>query len=348
MFQITIPYRERVMPSMPTENHKPLPFQARADLYNGLAAMEKSGLPALQAFAVIRLPGNAQARAEQMRKLLGRGADIASAGASSGLFTPFEAKLLRAAIQAGSPGASYQRLAATYTAQATQVAAFKSRLLLPGLILLIALCVQPLPSLVAGTLSTAAYVWQVLRPLLLIAGLFWFLPWLKNRFEQAQVTPMQSKISHGLTRLPLFGAMQVRRNNGDFFSSLALLLEAGVPMFDALPTAVETIGNSAIRADYAYLKPRMTQGASLAQALAKSGYLGNDQVLGYIQTGESSGTLPEMLQRFAQAESDAVSRYQQQLAAWLPRVIYVMLAVWMAYGILSSGAFMPHLPEELR
>ena len=333
---------------MPTQNHKPLAYQVRADLFNGLAAMEKSGLPALKAFELIRLPGALQARVEQMRKLLGRGADIASAGARSGLFTSFEVSLLRAAIQAGSPGASYQRLAATYAEQATQLAAFKSRLLLPGLILVIALCVQPLPSLVAGTLSGAAYLWQVLRPLLLIASLFWLLPWLKMRFEQAQATPMQIKLAHWLTRLPLFGAMYVRRNNRDYFSSLALLLEAGVPMFDALPTAVETICNSAIRADHARLKPRMVQGASLAQALAKSSYLGNDQVLGYIQTGESSGTLPEMLQRFAQAEGDAVSRYQQQLAAWLPRVIYALLALWMAYGILTSGAFMPILPEELR
>ena len=329
---------------MPTENHKPLPYQTRADLYNGLAAMEKSGLPALKAFEVIRLPGAAQVRVEQMRKWLGRGVDIASAGSRSGLFTLFEVSLLRAAIQAGSPGASYQRLAATYTEQAAQLAAFKSRLLLPGLILLIALCVQPLPSLVAGTLSGAAYLWQVLRPLLLIASLFWVLPWLKTRFEQAP----QMTLAHWLTRLPLFGAMHVRRKNRDFLSSLALLLEAGVPMFDALPTAVETIGNCAIRADHARLKQRMQQGASLAQALSKSDYLGNEAVLGYIQTGESSGTLPEMLHRFEQAESDALSRYQQQLADWLPRLIYAVLALWMAYGILTSGAFMPHLPEELR
>ena len=333
---------------MPTENHKPLAYQTRANLFNGLAAMEKSGLPALKAFELIRLPGKAQPRAEQMRKLLGRGADIASAGSRSGLFTAFEANLLRAAIQAGSPGATYQSLAATYTEQATQVAAFKSRLLLPGLILLIALCVQPLPSLVAGTLSGAAYVWQVLRPLLILASLFWLVPWVQTRFTQAQVTPLQIKLAHWLTCLPLFGEMNVRRNNGVFFSSLALLLEAGVHMFDALPVAVETIGNSAIRADHARIKLRLTQGASLAQALAKSNYLGNDQVLGAIQTGESSGTLPEMLQRFAQGESAAVSRYQQQLAEWLPRVIYTMLALWMAYGILTSGAFMPHLPEELR
>jgi general secretion pathway protein F len=333
---------------MPTENHKPLAYQVRADLFNGLAVMEKSGLPALQAFELVRLPGAARARVEQMRKLLGRGMDIASAGAKSGLFTSFEARLLRAATQAGSPGASYQRLANRYTEQATQLAAFKSRLMLPGLIFVIALCVQPLPSLVAGTLSTAAYVWQVLRPLLLIASLFWLVPWLKTHFEQARATPTQISLSHWLTRLPLSGAMLVRRNNRDFFSSLALLLEAGVPMFDALPTAVETIGNSAIRADHARFKPRMVQGASLAQALAKSRYLGNAQVLGYIQTGESSGTLPEMLHRFAQAEGDAVSRHQQQLAEWLPRVIYALLALWMAYGILTSGAFMPHLPEELR
>jgi hypothetical protein len=55
--------------------------------------------------------------------------------------------------------------------------------------------------------------------------------------------------------------------------------------------------------------------------------------------GESSGTLSQMLLRFAQAESDAISRFQRQLAEWLPRVIHSLLALWMA-----QGAFLPHLP----
>ena len=332
---------------MPTI-YKSLPYQVRADLFNSLAALEQSGLPALQAFTLLKLPSTAHGRVEKMRQWLGRGLDIASAGAKSGLFSPFEVSLLRAALQAGSPATTYRRLADSYSLKAQQRAAIKSRLMLPLLVLVIALLVQPLPSLVAGTISGGAYLLQALRPLLLLGVLFYFASWCKNWLEQTTPSPAQDWIAQQLTRVPVFGLMHVRQNNRDFYASLALLLEAGIPMFDALPQAVASIGNSVIRKEFARLKQRMTQGASLAQAIARLNYVGNAQVLGYIQTGESSGTLPEMLQRFVHAETVAVTQFQTQVAEWLPRMIYALLMLWMAYGILTGAGFMPRLPPELQ
>lgn len=333
---------------MPSTSLKPLPLQVRADLFNGLATLEKSGLPQTQALAVLRLPRKAQVRVEKMMKLTARGVDIPSAGARSGLFTPFEVSVVRAAVQAGSPAATYRRLAERYQQQAQQRASIKSRLSLPLFVLIIALCVQPLPSLVAGTLSGGAYLVQVLRPLVLLAGLVYFMFWLKTWLEQAPATPLVLELARFMTRLPLFGEMHVRQVNREFFTSMALLLEAGIPMLDALPRAVDSMPNPALRADFARLKQRMTRGASLSQALQGAQNLGNDQVLGYIQTGEASGTLPEMLQRFVDMETAAITRFQQELSTWLPRIVYALLALWMAHGILTSGAFMPNLPAELR
>lgn len=327
---------------------KPLPLQVRADLFNGLATLEKSGLPQAQALAVLRLPSKAQVRLEKMIKLIARGVDIPSAGARSGLFTPFEVSVVRAAVQAGSPATTYQRLAERYQQQAQQRASIKSRLSLPLFVLIITLCVQPLPSLVAGTLSGGAYLVQVLRPLALLAGLIYLVIWFKAWLAQAPATSTVLGLARLMTRLPILGAMHVRQINREFFTSMALLLEAGIPMFDALPTAVDSMHNPVMRADFARLQQRMKQGASFAQALQGVHYLGNDQVLGYIQTGEASGTLPEMLQRFVTMETEAITRFQQELSAWLPRLVYALLAMWMAYGILTSGAFMPNLPPELR
>lgn len=334
--------------TMTLTNLKPLPLQMRADLFNGLATMEKAGLPLTQALTVLRLPGKAQARVEKMIQLTTRGTDIASAGARSGLFTPFEVSVVRAAVQAGSPAATYRRLAERYNQQAQQRASIKSRLSLPLFVLIIALCVQPLPSLVAGTISGGAYMVQVLRPLVLLAGLIYLMIWFKDWLEQAPATPLVLGLARLMTHLPVFGAMHVRQVNREFFTSMALLLEAGIPMFDALPKAVDSMHNPVIKADFARLKPRMTRGAGFTQALENLQYLGNDQVLGYIKTGESSGTLPEMLQRFVDMETVAITRFQQEISAWLPRMVYALLALWMAYGILNSGAFMPNLQPELR
>ena len=210
--------------------------QARTELFSSLAAMEKAGLPVDKAVALLRIPHAGQGRLEKLRAWMSRGADIATAGEKSGLFTPLEVSFVRAALHAGSPAATYRRLADRYTQQAQQITAIKSRLGLPLLVFIMAFLLQPLPELFAGSLSGGGYLLQVLRPLILLLALsylvrrFWF--W----FGQTHAKPMQTVIAQRLTRLPVFGAMHVRRNKRDFFSNLALLLEAGIPMFDALPS----------------------------------------------------------------------------------------------------------------
>ena len=211
--------------------------------------------------------------------------------------------------------------------------------------LIVALVVQPLPSLVSGAISGGGYLLQVLRPLAVLFGLYYLATRLKIWFARVPATPMHAWIARQLTQAPLFGTMHVRRNNRDFFASMALLLEAGVPMVDALPKAVETIDNCVIREDFSRIKPQMQQGATLAQAVEHLTYAGNTQVIGYIQTGESSGTLPEMLLRFADAETVAIKYFQQEVVAWLPRIVYGLLVLWMAYSILGVSAFMPNLSQ---
>ena len=314
--------------------------------------MEKSGLPADKAFSLLKLPGAEQKRLVEILKSLARGMDIATAGVKSGLFTPFESRLLRAALNAGSPASTYHRLAETYAAKAQQAAAIKSRMRLPLVVFVIALFVQPLPTLVAGSLSMGAYLLHVLRPLIVLAIVYFFA--MRFSRQQTNSTPSStpSLTDALLLRLPVFGTMHLRRNVADFVQSLALLLEAGVPMFDALPDAVGSIGNSVIKKEFAAIKPRMTKGATLsvalAQPIAKLAYPGSDQLIGFIKTGEASGKLPEMLQRLADGEAAAIQDFQQQVADWLPRVIYGCVALWIAYGILTGNAFMPQVPEELR
>jgi general secretion pathway protein F len=92
----------------------------------------------------------------------------------------------------------------------------------------------------------------------------------------------------------------------------------------------------------------MRNGATLASAVTGVAYMPDTQVRAFIETGESSGTLPEMLFRYANAETESINQLQQQMTEWLPRLAYAVIAGWVAYSILGSHAFMPNLPEELR
>ena len=320
----------------------PLSLRVRAELYSQLGAMETAGLPPDKAFSLLRLPG-AQPRVEAARGLLARGLDPAQAGEKSGLFGKLETTLVRAALGAGSPAATYRRLGDLYTQRAIQLAAMKSRLWLPALMVLVALCVGPLPGLIAGTLSPAAYMWKVLRPLLVIGAIGYIASMLPTWTRDGA-----NWLDTLLPRLPLFGKMHLRRSARDFFESLALLLEAGVPMLDALPKAEATVQNRLLRAEFARVRAKVERGAPLAQALPPMPVLGDERALAFIQTGEASGTLPEMLFRHADIETAAINQFWAQVSVWAPRVLYALVAIWMAMNIVGGPGITSSLPEELR
>ncbi|WP_263140827.1 type II secretion system F family protein [Pseudomonas sp. RIT-PI-AD] len=322
----------------------PLSAEVRARLFSHLAAMEQAGLPAQHAFAALELPAPWGRRLPTLLRHLAAGQDIASAGHMAGLFDAFETQLLRAAQSAGSPAWCYRRLADAYTRQAQRRARVKARLFLPAAVLAIALLVQPLPLWVSGALSLPGYLWTVLWPLLALAGVFYLGRTLGRRLRAARTPGLDAL----LLRLPGWGQLLARRKTRDFFESLGMLLAAGLPMLDALPKALDTLDNAALRETFGGLAAEVEGGGSLTSALRRLAFPGRTRVLGLLVAGEASGSLPELLLRHVAMESTALDDIDEQLAAWLPRLLYAVLALWMIHTLLGGGAFLPQLPDELR
>jgi type II secretory pathway component PulF len=318
----------------------PLPYRIRAQIFLQLSQLEQAGLPYDRAVATMTVPAPAAGRLKAMQALAARGIDAAKAGEQSGVFTKFEARLIRAALNAGSPGPAYQRLAEHYSQRARQWGAMKSRLMLPAFVLLIALVVQPLPGLVAGTIGLAGYAWQVISPLLVIAAFVAILRWLGSRGGASRGRSFHQ-------RMPFYGPVFVQSNLRDFFESLALMLEAGVPLLEALPAAIETVSDGDIRRELTRIRQRVEKGETFAAALEGVPYLRGSTALAFAHTGEESGTLPEMLMRHAAVENAAIGHFYEQLAAWLPRMVYLLVAIKVAAGIFSSGGVMPRVPPTL-
>jgi general secretion pathway protein F len=200
-----------------------LSFRVRADLYAQLAAMEKAGLPVDKAFGLLNVPAAVQMRLANARTFLKRGSDISAAGWRSGLFTELEATLIGAATSAGSPAATYRRLAEYYAQRAAQTNAMKSRLILPAFVLIISLLVQPLPALLAGTLGFGKYLLHILQPLAALTTIVYIVRSLPSRINRGETTPTTARIEKTIRALPLFGKIYIRRNVRDFFESLALM-----------------------------------------------------------------------------------------------------------------------------
>jgi len=311
---------------------KPLSHRIRAQLFLQLSRLEAAGLPYEKALATIALPSPAAQRLKAMQALSARGVDPPRAGEQSGLFTKLEARLIRAAFHAGSPAPIYARLAEHHSQRAMQWTAIKSRLALPGFVLATALLVQPLPALVGGTLGAAGYAMQVISWALSIAAVVAVLFWLGRTFP---------------TRVPLYGPIFVRSNLRDFFESVALMYEAGVPLIESLPAAIDAVADAGIRRALTRVRHTVEKRqATFAAALEGVPHLRGSPVLAFAHTGEESGTLAQMLMRYAEMETEAIGRFYAEVATWLPRAVYALVAIKVVVGIFASGGVMPRVPKD--
>ncbi len=320
----------------------PLALAVRAELYAQLAALEQAGLPTLQAFGLVRIPGaEAQTRLRAAINLLEKGQDPATAASRSGLFTPIEAQLLHAAFCAGKLGASYQRLATSLTRRAAALSKLRSRLAMPLFVLTLLLLIQPFPALVTGSIGGADYLRMAVLPVVALLALVWAVWQLPGWFYRGPDTPARTAIERLLLGLPLLGPLLQRAAAAQFFETLGLLLDAGIPMFEALPLASDTLRNGAMRARFAGLLPRLQAGATLAQSLNSIETAPAPHIEEFVRSGEHSGTLPATLLRYGEKQAEAVAETQEQIALWLPRLLYAAMLLWAASGLLRGAAFLP-------
>lgn len=308
---------------------KPLPYRVRAELFSQLAKLESAGLPFDRAMQSVSLSSRYADRLDWMRAKLAKGVDPATAGEASGVYTKLESRLIRAALNAGSPAETYRRLGDFYTDRAMQLATMKSRFIFPVFLLMGSLVLTPLPALIGGGISIYGYVWQIARPLLILFGLYQLGRWLLRAGADSPMGSLYSK-------LPVYGPIYRRENFRDFFESLALMLEAGLPVLDALPAAVDTVEDGPIRRDLARLRFRIEKGGSLTDALWALKLLPDRRVIEFVQTGEASGTLPEMLKRHCTLETEAIGSFYDQVATWAPKIIYGLVVIFVAYNLLSG------------
>lgn len=322
----------------------PMKLSVRADLFSQLATMEDAGFPFDNALRLVHLPPREGPRLAGTRKWIRLG--IADAGLKGGLFTTIEASLLRAAAASGSPSRAYRLLADHYARRVARAKMMKSRMMLPVIMLVVAVFVRPLPNLVAGTLTWRAYLLRYLLPFIAVGGAVCLLGESSQRWQSARA--LRNTLDRVISLVPLFGPIQARRNIRDFFDGLALLLEAGMPILDALPMALSTVRDQTLRRQLSRIKPRIEAGASFTQAVSEVSFPGHTLACALIAPGEASGALPQMLFRYSEAETAAINRFDELVAEWVPRIAYTSTALLIGYGMIQSGAFKPLLPQDLR
>ena len=141
-----------------------------------------------------------------------------------------------------------------------------------------------------------------------------------------------------LLRLPLVGELVVMINVSRFCSTLATLLNSGVPILVAMKIVKNLIGNVLIQNAVEEAKVSISEGASLAGPLQKSG-LFPSMVTHMIKLGEKSGELEPMLEIISENYQDQVDAKLSGLTSTLEPLM--MVGMGMAVGFIVFSVVVP-------
>lgn len=127
-----------------------------------------------------------------------------------------------------------------------------------------------------------------------------------------------------LLRVPMVGRFVLGVDSARFASTLAILLDAGVPLLRALEAARQTVGNALLARCADDVSARVREGAALGSAL-KVQKVYPPILVHLVASGEKTGSLAPLLDRAAQTISREIERRAMALTALLePTMILVM------------------------
>ena len=139
-------------------------------------------------------------------------------------------------------------------------------------------------------------------------------------------------------RLPLFRALVVKLETARFARTLATLLGNGLPLLEALPIAIGTVGNRAMRQALEGLAPRLKRGEHLSAALEACEPV-PPLAVRMIRVGEEGDQFEQMLVRVGAIYEDEVKRAVQRMLALLVPAVTLGLGVIVAVivGLMMSA-----------
>lgn len=178
---------------------------------------------------------------------------------------------------------------------------------------------QELPGLTVGMIACSEFL-QNYGLFLLIAIIAFVIgfQWLLTKPQWLQ------RWHHFQLKMPLVRGLIQGMETARFTRTMSILLGSGVAALEALKIAQQVIHNTVMSEAIATTSQRVKEGSSIGQALAET-ELFPPMTLELINNGESSGKLPEMMERAAMSqEQELETQTATALGLFEPLIILVM------------------------
>lgn len=185
----------------------------------------------------------------------------------------------------------------------------------------------PLPTQILVNISRN--MWWILPVLIVIvvAVTVW---WLRNKNKES----VRKVIDPFKLKMPIFGKLFTKLAVARFSRNLSMMLDAGVPIIQALAIVGQASNNWAVEQAVHAIQDSVRQGRSFSVPLAKAGVF-PAMVSQMVAVGEESGTLSEMLASIADFYEDEVETATSQLSSTIEPILIVVLGIVIG-GIVIS------------
>ena len=303
------------------------------DLFQRLAHAIASGIPLKQAIDLLPAPPG---RIEALRSRMEH-EGLGSAGRHAGLFSSMEARLLTLGEHSGTLEQVARRIAVWYDQRERLRARFVRGATYPAILVLAALLLAPLPALADPETGSG----RILVVMMLQVALFILLArGVLLLFSHARLKPRTSltlRIAELRGRRLLPGRLLER----DYLAWLYCLYAAGVDVERILRELSSMADAAGWRRRHEQAQECIRAGGSLIDALRAGQLVRHSENLLALRTGEHSGGLQEHLRARLDILDDETARDLEEFGTWLPRIVMVVVVVWLVSALLGGGALGP-------
>lgn len=185
----------------------------------------------------------------------------------------------------------------------------------------------PLPTQILVAISRN--MWWIL-PLLLVAVVAVTVWWVRNKNKES----FRKVVDPFKLKMPIFGKVFTKMAVARFTRNLSMMLDAGVPIIQALAIVSQASNNWAVEQAVHDIQDSVRQGRSFSGPLAKAGVF-PPMVAQMVAVGEESGTLSQMLGSIADFYEDEVETATSQLSSTIEPVLIVVLGIIIGSMVVS-------------
>lgn len=265
------------------------------------------------------------------------------------VFPPLMISMVRVGETGGFLGQSLTTIAETYQGEAELQGKIKSATTYPIIVFVIAILgvvamvtfvvpifegmfknmgsELPIPTQILVTLSNNM-VW--ILPVAIVLGIAGWLWWVRNRREEK----VRKVVDPWKLKLPVFGPLATKIAVARFTRSLSMMLNAGVPLVQALSIVGTASNNWKIEQAVREIQESVKQGRSFSAPLAKAAVF-PPMVAQMTAVGEESGTLADMLASIADFYENEVETATDQLTASIEPILIVGIGIIIGGMVIS-------------